>query len=158
MDISKEYLAMCEAAGEIQFFSDSDSRIGIPVWFYQYPGKGMNWEICERVGLAYDEDYPDGRTKAVWLPTQDQLQELFFMKLAMSKEEEDIEIYKRFGITEIIYMFYHFVFGEQFERAEEKAVAMEYSCNFNSLEQLWLAFIMQMKYEKRWDGKKWVIQ
>ena len=27
---------------------------------------------------------------------------------------------------------------------------------FNSMEQLWLAFVMSEKYNKKWDGKDWI--
>jgi hypothetical protein len=26
---------------------------------------------------------------------------------------------------------------------------------FPSMEQIWLAFVMQQKYRKQWDGRKW---
>ncbi|MDY6862955.1 MAG: hypothetical protein SVR08_11870 [Spirochaetota bacterium] len=32
----------------------------------------------------------------------------------------------------------------------------EYPRQFNSMEQLWLAFVMSEKYNKKWNGKEWV--
>lgn len=31
-----------------------------------------------------------------------------------------------------------------------------YSYNFDSFEQLWLAFVMKEKYSKQWNGKEWI--
>ena len=30
-----------------------------------------------------------------------------------------------------------------------------YTCRLNSMEQLWLAFVMKEKYNKIWNGEKW---
>ena len=136
MDTSKEYIAMCEEAKEIQdFFSDTDNRIEIPVWFYQYPGKGTYWEVPERVGIEYGKEYSSERTKVVWLPSQDQLQDFS----------------SAFGISGLLYEFNDFVFGIP----KTKDIDLRYSVLFRTVEQLWLAFIMQGEWEKHWDGERW---
>jgi len=45
--------------------------------------------------------------------------------------------------------FHDFCFGPiaQYEERLEK---------YKSMEQLWLAFVMKVKYGKHWDGKEWV--
>ena len=87
----------------------------------------------------------------VWpLYRQDQLQSLY--KVPITPEEE---LGSKQRTPHLIYAFYTFVFGEQFARAKDKAPAMEYSLKFKSMEQLWLAFIMQEEYGKLWNGKEW---
>ena len=34
----------------------------------------------------------------------------------------------------------------------------EYTSQFTSMEQLWLAFVMKKKYNKIWNGEEWVVQ
>jgi hypothetical protein len=136
MDTTKEYIAMCEAAEEIQeHFSDISNRIGRPVYFYQYAGKGTRWETYERIGVEYDEDHVSERTKHVWLPSQDQSQDLSCA----------------FGISCMLYEFNDFVFSNPGNRDN----ALRYSVRFKTVEQLWLGFIMEQNYEKHWNGSKW---
>jgi len=66
--------------------------------------------------------------RTVWLPRQDQLQEM-------------IKSISAFGRLK---RFYRFVYFEENRRHEW------------SMEQLWLAFVMKEKYEKVWDGTEWV--
>jgi hypothetical protein len=68
----------------------------------------------------------------IWLPRQDQLQEMRTWDRRMSQRE-------------IIETFYVFI---SFERKE-------YYDQFNSMEQLWLAFVMKEKFSKTWMGTKW---
>lgn len=62
----------------------------------------------------------------IYLPTQEQLQEM------MSKE---------FGTVLLISDFYNF--------------AIENLLPFDSMNELWLAFVMHEKYHKIWTGKDW---
>jgi len=87
------------------------------------------------VGIEYDEEYSSERTKVVWLPSQDQLQDFS----------------SAFGISGLPYEFNDFVFGIP----ESKDNDLRYSVLFKTVEQLWLAFIMLNEYEKRWNGHKW---
>ena len=65
---------------------------------------------------------------SVWLPRQDQLQE-------MVKSD-----------TIINWDFYHFI----------NDGLTDYLDYFNSMEQLWLAFVMKEKHNKTWDGEDWI--
>ena len=94
-------------------------------------------EIQERFRDPYDDI--EDRDMYIHAPTQDELQ----------------DIYDAPTISILICEFYTFVFGDQFGTKEEKAETMEYSGIFRSMEQLWLGFVMQEKYGKQWDGKKW---
>ena len=119
MDTSKEYIKMCEGAEEIQTIKClyDLGQIGIKVvgadWFYLYDT---------------DTSFP----KIIWLPRQDQLQEMV--------EGEPLQQLYRFN-----------------EWLTDCAKEPEnYHHNFeNSMEQLWLAFVMKEKYQKTWDGEKW---
>jgi hypothetical protein len=144
MDKSKEYIKMCEAADEIQdFFGNSDNRIGNPVYFYQYPGKDTVthwWEVYERIGLAYGEDYPSEDTKTVWLPSQDQLQDCC----------------PGHSIFETLDEFHEFAFSvRQFSEKDRIVMRKQYPSRFVTAEQLWLAYLMYTTLQKRWDGSKW---
>jgi len=62
----------------------------------------------------------------IWLPTQEQLQEM---------------ISGDFKTVLLIDDFYNF--------------AIENLLPFDSMNELWLAFVMKEKWNKTWDGKKW---
>ena len=71
----------------------------------------------------------------MWLPRQDQLQELLNYSIAP------------LGIT---WKFFWSVYGDA-----EDDKNREYWSVFNSMEQLWLAFVMKEKFNKIWTGKEW---
>ncbi len=74
--------------------------------------------------------------KAIWLPTQDQIQEMMY----------EWKIY-----TPRIWQMYN-DFGDFCKIKKPKGVI------FQSWEQLWLAFHMHQAYNKIWDGQKWIDQ
>jgi len=96
-------------------------------------------EIQEIFRDPYDDD---GYQSAycIILPTQDELQDM----------------YDAPTISTLIYEFNTFVFGDRFNTKEERAKVIGYSSIFRSMDQLWLGFVMQEKYGKQWDGRKWV--
>jgi len=118
MDTSEIYVKMCEAAKEIQEACPIDFKGYKPLFN----------------GVTYDEGAGDvfyyrGERK-VWLPRQDQLQEM-------------IDCHKNIQIAHHrLYQIAEFWVGR----------------NLNSFEQLWLAFVMYEKYEKKWDGEAWIKQ
>lgn len=75
------------------------------------------------------------RKHALWLPRQDQLQEM---------------IVKEWGciVHQVFYMFCEWL----------KEIPVKYHNTFLSMEQFWLAFVMHRKYGKVWDLEKtdWV--
>jgi hypothetical protein len=115
MDKSKEYVRMCEEAEEIQKLRD-----------YKNPFSGS--AIAMRAGGNFIF-YKD--KKVVWLPRQDQLQEM--VKL---ERENNYFLLDRFN---------SFV----------QTVSISQNLLLKSLEQLWLAFVMKEKYNKVWEGGKW---
>ncbi len=83
--------------------------------------------------VGYDEG--DGKifTSLVWLPLQDQLQEMVIQPM---QTIIDLVInITRFGAT-----------------AYPKRCAWD---SFSSMEQLWLAFVMKEKHNKTWNGEEW---
>ena len=74
--------------------------------------------------------------KIVWLPRQDQLQAILDYSLAP---------------LGMLWKFYYTVYGK--ETDEDKR---EYWCIFDSMEQLWLAFVMKEKFNKIWNGEDWI--
>jgi hypothetical protein len=87
----------------------------------------------------------------VWLPRQDQLQDMLKDKIRYNHKNT-------YGyvkgpapegfIAGCLHQEFH-----KFMVYEDQYIFCE---AFNSMEQLWLAFVMHEKYNKRWDGKEWV--
>ena len=116
MDNSEIYVDMCRKAWEIQ-----DHELVEADYFYD----GVRVDsFCSE----YDY-YKEGN---VWLPRQDQLQEL-----ALGKYEE---------------FNYHYAL----EKFRKEAWGSDFSAlDYTSMEQLWLAVLMKKKYSKFWNGKDW---
>jgi len=122
MDTSEEYVRMCKKAKEIQ-----------KVW---NPENGDFYFdlVNERVYSYCSSAIGKGYTGIdVWLPRQDQLQEMITDGLAWK----------------------HVLFDEFVRNQEANWITGEIK-NFGSFEQLWLAFVMYRKFNKIWDGEKWV--
>ncbi len=116
MDTSESYIKMCEKATEIQKLE----RV-IP---------DRVFKVCET--------YP----YQIWLPRQDQLQEML--------DTDIFKILDRFiswiGNWDCEINDYCVLNGFRLEIEEYK-----------SMEQLWLAFVMKEKYNKVWNGKDWEV-
>jgi len=126
MDTSKQNILMCEKAVEIQA-SWKIADIDIIVY-----GSGEVDSVCVDC-LGYDH-WAEVRLTAIWLPRQDQLQEMLridgTMLLTQVKDKYAMECWINKN---------------------------EYSFERDSFEQLWLAFVMKEKYNKEWNGKDWQI-
>ena len=86
---------------------------------------------CEEIqeGTAYLLDGSDFRTpNGIWLPRQDQLQEMV----------------SYIGDTWVIEQYFHNYLHSIYTHERK-----------DSMEQLWLAFVMKEKHNKVWDGDKW---
>jgi len=129
MDTSEIYIKMCEVAEEIQGACPIDFKGYKPLFN----------------GITYDENAGDvfyyrGQRK-VWLPRQDQLQEMVEIK---DKLRSPLHI--------LFFAFRAFV-----QNGDEDAW-WDFRDEYKSFEQLWLTFVMQEKYEKKWDGEAWIKQ
>jgi len=87
----------------------------------------------------YSDDYE--WDIAVWLPRQDQLQEMV-------------------GDYGLIYCFLYAYFretsGENNWSNKSCSNADTYWQQFGSMEQLWLAFVMRERFGKVWNGEEWL--
>ena len=127
MDKSSHYIKMCESAKVIQkqwkpdfgdfFVSMSSGRTS--------PCLTIVSELEKKVSYLKT-------IKAVWLPRQDQLQEMIIDKYATPW---DLTI----AFSNVL-----------------MADSASYFDNFDSMEKLWLAFIMLEKSKKTWKNGEWV--
>lgn len=135
MDISKQYIKMCQDAQEIQVLK---KELGFEDLDYFYIGKenfkkepmilvqGYSYHIFSKDDVNFE--------KFVWLPRQDQLQDLV---IGDDHRYDDLFLYfKDFVLVSPLYS------GE----------------SYLSLEKLWLLFIMDFLYQKQWDfeSETWI--
>ena len=146
MDTSETYIKMCEKAVEIQAAKPQLDPIGSVFWDAVLP-----YRYCPQCDTAIDSKHcPDCGTamleaenphriatyrtispfqKGVWLPRQDQLQ-----KMVVGTFMEKLDRFVLFYGTYPIF---------------PEGLGL-------SMEQLWLAFVMSEKYNKRWNGEDWL--
>ena len=125
MDLSKEYIKMCDCS-EIQGHKIEEGDYG----FYNNEASLITYQ-ADYDQLAMCHQLLSGSDKVIWLPRQDQLQEML---------EEGFDI--------IFGDFYRFASAEE----EEHDEALKYK----SYEQLWLVFVMWEKHRMSWTGSEWV--
>ena len=137
MDTSKEYIEMCRKAAEIQ------KKILLYDDYYY---------VCGSDGVGFWEDMGvntkrDGMTikwffggeDLIWLPRQDQLQDMLYNPINTN------------------------AVSAMFEEVSDFGLSMPYTDNsgktdgidLTSGEQLWLAFVMHEKYGKKWINGEW---
>ena len=154
--ITKNYIKMCEKAEEIQ-------KPLIPLWSFVIVKKC--WATKKReIGIvtSFEKKYkrynifmkgnPYGtieQNNLIWLPTQEQLQEMILPIFL-----------KRFSTTHALRNDSSFIYRmviEKFQRWVNRGSPSfdEYMAMFSSFNELWLAFVMKEKWNKKWDGKKW---
>jgi len=142
MDKSKEYILMCEKAEEIQELRKSYIQALVGDFYYVQMDKGCFVFNEDTIGGHYCENCcsQDGnagddskwfRRYCIWLPRQDQLQEM------IESENDEFKL----------------------ESLHRETINLNYTsagtCLNYSMEQLWLAFVMKKKYGKEWNGKEW---
>ena len=164
MDTSDKYIDMCEKSVDIQklwvscegdyvfveYPEDYAGNDGIKVVFEDH---GHNKD-----GLFFDYDneqyYPDAeplispycKKKIIWLPRQDQLQEILddknphrfllqFIKFSKPAMGKTIETHVELGLM------------------KQKT---SYIYKLSSMEKLWLTFVMKEKFNKTWNNDNWV--
>jgi hypothetical protein len=111
VDTSKTYVKMCEKAIEIQQVFPTITPDDRSFWV---------------------DDFNSG--KSVWLPRQDQLQEMVKSDI---HPHWQLNSFVDAGISDYI------------------QEMNEYAKQFSSMEQLWLALVMREKYSKIWNGEVW---
>ena len=119
MDNSETFIKMCEKAVEIQIINPCKLHVFEEGNYYANNGE---------VSIAQYDSHDD---EGIWLPRQDQLQEM----LIEPKITGD----------------YHPIW--KLAVGVAKFVDSEFQAD--SMEQLWLAFVMKEKYNKVWNGEDW---
>ncbi|MCF8105897.1 MAG: hypothetical protein K9K64_10465 [Desulfohalobiaceae bacterium] len=141
MDKSKTYISMCERAQEIQklwtrehgdFFVGKKGRI--ECWI-----AGIHDHRDIRRGVGVERTAEGGLVRIcryIWLPRLDQLIEMAQVPG------------RRY---ELVTQDFH-----DWTRRDYGFIPGRPRRIFSSLEQAWLAFVMQQKHHKGWDGRRWV--
>ena len=142
MDTTKTYTKMCEKSEEIQKLFNPDNRFNF-LWdyslrercqiYYRYSGyKTFDIWSAGYAGKHVWETDDGYEWTCIWLPRQDQLQEMLAAPL----------------------MPIHLI-----HRLNEWWQGLGYWLDKTewSMEQLWLAFVMKEKYNKVWSGEVWVL-
>ncbi|KKM21549.1 hypothetical protein LCGC14_1634280 [marine sediment metagenome] len=140
MDTSPEFILQCEKAEEIQ----AGHKSYCDGW---KDGDFYYWSVDDRIKVAYTESFDDyivqhpeqwdflrGR-RVIWLPRQDQLQEMVICHGASDRGAL---------VIDIVRCFYKWITHTPYN------AGLAYS-----LEELWLAFVMQEKFKKKWTGEEW---
>lgn len=138
MDTSEKYILMCEKAQEIQKlfeFRERDCCFGV-----------FETECIEDSGIFYisrcqDDFYstlPVTNKERVWLPRQDQLQEM------VMKDSINIELNR----------FFVFSLEKRYNWHSDFEYPVFAAFRFDTFEQLWLAYVMKCKFSKTWSEEK----
>ena len=139
MDTSKTYIKMCKMAEEIQklnvcFYIDTENynpRIKLEQDIKIGSAPYLKYDIWWESNTMWESP------KHVWLPRQDQLQEM-------------IEWESKYKLK------FDFSKGMYWLRVLDRAAFMLYELSGASMEQLWLSFVMKEKYNKIWTGTEWI--
>jgi len=127
MDKSSAYIKMCENAKAVQKQWKPDFGD-----FFVSMSLGLT-SACQSITSDLEKKASYLKTiKAVWLPRQDQLQEMVIEKNATPW---DLAI----AFSNVL--------------MDDKT---SYFDDFDSMEKLWLVFIMREKYKKKWREGSWV--
>jgi hypothetical protein len=142
MDTSKEYILMCEKAKELQvsIYKHDDNS-----WFYCLTHKQLSYRNSELESVTCFYNGWDGfhtmieretqeEIEFIWIPRQDQLQNLW---------NDD-------GACCLMALL-------NWLASDNNELTYVLPKVSNSLEQLWLAFIMDSKFHKRWNGTDWIV-
>jgi len=134
MDTSEKYIEMCRKADEIQ--THKPSAESSKDYFFCTVHKqllGYNSELGYQWCGNWRNWHNGDDDCVIWLPRQDQLQAM--IKTSYNDAWDTIQ---------------QFV-SKTCSNSRKNSPIM---CA--SMEQLWLAYVMAEKYDKRWDGEKWV--
>ena len=127
MDKSSQYIKMCESAKAVQ--KQWKPELGD---FFVSMSLGLT-SACQSITSDLEKKASYLKTiKAVWLPRQDQLQEMVIDKYATP--------------WDLAIAFSNLLMDDK----------TSYFDNFDSMEKLWLVFIMLEKYKKKWKEGSWV--
>jgi len=137
MDISQKYVDMCVKAIEVQkSWNHEVGDIAHTKWKHIDGSEKEDVTALQSCHCYEPIDFYN--ETSIWLPRQDQLQ-------AMIKKEK---------LDYLLVDFKAFVWRNQ---AYIVDATMDYPLNIcDTMEQLWLCFVMNYNYNKRWNGEDWV--
>lgn len=129
MDTSKEYIKQCEKAAKIQGEWNPQVADVYSTGFNILTIEHVMWyeSLKEIVKGRHSQQL---KSDIIWLPRQDQLQEMLVKRI--------------WDWRGVLSRFTH-SFCQHTDTHK-----------FDSMEQLWLAFVMKEKYSKTWNGEDWV--
>jgi len=138
MDTSETYIKMCEKAEEIQGLRPNNT-------FYEQEFTAECY--CDnQYGVTY---HPQSMSiisspqKVIWLPRQDQLQEIYQQFLPQDVQD-----------SSIVWV----VIADDFHDWIFDTLPKISFTPFVTMEQLWFAFVMEENHNKVWSGTSWVKQ
>ena len=149
MDTSKQYIKMCDCPEIQEQYNSTDFNF---LWDYtlryDYDHDELKYKEYRKIEVAgfpflgqhIFETYDGYEWSCIWLPSQDQLQEMHHWYPNV------------YGIA--------IEFNNYIQETQSKiAQDILNSEQLPSMGQLWLAFVMKEKYSKRWltDSQEWVI-
>jgi len=118
-------------------------ELGTLFWVFDKTPKDFVSDNLE--GYTEEEYINDLRKSCIWLPRQDQVQEMLI---------ESINDNQSARLAEIHYRYYNWI-------QKNCCIPEIFGCAFtiySSFNQLWLAYYMYEKYNKIWDGEKWILK
>ena len=128
MDTSEEYIEMCRKAVEVQEWWHNNPHI-ISEWARSYFISPKDGSLIHYHDFGA---YPQHSTGYIWLPRQDQLQDMIWESLSTHCSNK---------LNSFMWGVWDF-------------------CNtiddLDSMERLWFAFVMWEKYRKKWNGRNWI--
>ena len=144
MDKTEVFIKMCEKAEEIQ-----KGHVFVPGDYKSYSGLVSLIESCDSDRVYYH--YPF----RIWLPTQDQLQEMAFehLKQKYPAYEQGKIVKYNYNTFDLLNSFTNFIVDFEHTVVHNE----EYSLlETTSNERLWLMLVMKKLYNKTWNGKEWI--
>jgi hypothetical protein len=129
MDVSKEFILMCDKAVEVQ----REWKPAEGDYYYDRRSANVFLNYTFRSGKITVKYY-----EWFWLPRQDQLQGMIDLPTAIRKLNTFINFCNTWENTDCF----------RYEKTKQR-----YS---PSMEQLWLAFVMSERYGKIWNGTNWI--
>jgi hypothetical protein len=136
MDFTENYIKMCEKATEVQ---KQNPLIDTPNLNCSSVVNGVTVVCGTWIARVEDGRWQNG----VWLPRQDQLQEMVI----------NHRYVMAIPINAVIALLDYF---QDWVLNKCDGLDWSYSATYLSMEQLWLAFAMREIYNKTWNGEDWI--
>jgi len=145
--ITKNFIKMCEKAEDIQkawkpaigdysfndeIFIISKIQLDITTKMYRLDNVNNFSSLFEMENILQDN--------FIWLPTQEQLQGMV----------------KSVNVIDLFMGLYRFVWGLNKLGEDISLEARQYPCQFNSMQELYFAFVMKEHWNKVWNGEDWI--